>query len=127
MDLQQNPLSETQILQSHFMFLSFYKKSEPKIFIMLCISVCLGHTPSSIIDINFICRVTTSVYQEKFTKLYLKFRSCQERERSLVEYETKEGRLWLVKSRLSDYENLVVSLVTNCMLFLSVCFLCKLS
>jgi len=42
-----------------------------------------------------------------------------------VEYETKEGRLWLVKSVLSYQENLVVSLVTTCVLFLSVCFLCK--
>ena len=96
-----NPLSEPQILQLHFMFLSFYKKSEPKIAIMLCTPVCLGHTPLSIIDTNFICRVTTSVHQQTFTKLYLKIRSCQERERSLVEYETKEGRLWFVKSLLS--------------------------
>jgi hypothetical protein len=65
---------------------------------MLCTPVCLGHTPLSIIDTNFICLVTTSVHQQTFTKLYLKIRSCQERERSIVEYETKEGRLWLVKS-----------------------------
>jgi len=68
---------------------------------MLCTLVCLGHTPLSIMDMKFICRVTTSVNQQTFTKLYLKIRSCQERERSLVEYETKEGRLWLVKSLLS--------------------------
>jgi hypothetical protein len=68
---------------------------------MLCTPVCLGHTTLSIIDINFICRVTTSVHQQTFTKLYLKIRSCQERERSLVEYETKEDSLCLVKSLLS--------------------------
>jgi hypothetical protein len=44
-----------------------------------------------------------------------------------VEYETNEGRSWLVKSLLFYQENLVVSLVTDCVLFLSVCFLCKLS
>ena len=71
------------------MFLSFYKKSEPKIAIMLCNPECLGHTPLSIIDINFICRVITSVHQQTSTKLFLKIRSCQEREKSLVEYETK--------------------------------------
>ena len=73
--------------------------------------MCLGHTTLCIIDINFICRVNTSDHQQTFIKLYLKIRSCQERERSLVEYESKEGRLWFVKSLLSYQENLVVSLV----------------
>lgn len=74
-----NPLPEPQILQLHFMFLSFYKKSEPKIAIILCTPVCLGHNTLRIIDINFICRVTTSVHQQTFIKLYLKIRSCQEK------------------------------------------------
>jgi hypothetical protein len=72
-----------------------------QISIMLCTPVCWGHTLLSIIDINFICRVPKSVHQQTFTKLCLKIRCSQERERSLAEYETKEGRLWLVKSLLS--------------------------